>query len=70
MAVNYSHPIVCTTAGRDAIVVAETGMLIGYDPDTGKRRWHPKVLLRNIKTTPVCDDGVIYVSLQSGGIMN
>ncbi len=45
-------------------------MLIGYDPDSGRRRWYAKTLLRNIKTTPVCDGGVIYVSVQSGGIAN
>ena len=70
MAVNYSHPVVCHAGGRDDIVVAGTGMLIGYDPATGKRRWTAKVLLRNTKTTPVCHDGVIYVSMQSGGIAN
>ena len=70
MAVNYSHPVVCHANGRDDIVVAGTGMLIGYDPDTGRRRWHAKVLLRNTKTTPVVVDDVIYVSAQSGGIAN
>lgn len=70
MAVNYSHPIVCHANGRDDIVVAGTGMLIGYDPDSGRRRWFAKVLLRNTKTTPVAVDGVIYVSAQSGGIAN
>ena len=70
MAVNYSHPIVCATDGRDDVVVAGTGMLIGYDPASGQRRWYAKALLRNIKTTPVCVDGVIYVSLQSGGMAN
>lgn len=70
MAVNYSHPVICTTSGRDEIVVAGTGMLIGYDPDSGERRWFAKVLLRNIKTTPVSLDGVVYISVQSGGIAN
>ena len=28
------------------------------------------MLLRNIKTTPVCVDGVIYISVQSAGIAN
>jgi outer membrane protein assembly factor BamB len=70
MAVNYSHPIVCTVDGRDEIVVAGTGMLIGYDPESGERRWHAKVLLRNIKTTPVSVNGVIYLSVQSAGIAN
>jgi len=70
MAVNYSHPVVCTANGRDDIVVAGTGMLIGYDPDSGRRRWYAKSLLRNIKTTPTVQDGVIYISVQSSGIAN
>lgn len=70
MAVNYSHPVVCTTAAGDEIVVAGTGMLIGYDPQSGRRRWFAKTLLRNIKTTPVCVAGVIYLSVQSAGIAN
>jgi outer membrane protein assembly factor BamB len=70
MSVNYSHPVVNTVDGHDEIVVAGTGLLVGYDPQTGQRRWHAKTLLRNIKTTPVCVDGVVYVSLQSSGIAN
>lgn len=70
MAVNYTHPIICTNDGRDEIVVGGTGMLIGYDPQSGSRRWFAKVMLRNIKTTPVSFDGVIYISVQSGGIAN
>ena len=70
MAVNYSHPVICSHANGDDLVIAGTGILIGYDPNTGKRRWQAKVLLRNIKTTPVSVDGVIYISLQSAGIAN
>lgn len=70
MAVNYSHPVVCQTERGDEIVVAGTGLLIGYDPDSGKRLWQSKTLLRNIKTTPVSQDGTIYISLQSSGIAN
>lgn len=71
MAVNYTHPVACTApSGRTDIVLGGTGMLIGYDPDSGRRRWWAKSLLRNIKTTPVCLDGVVYVSVQSGGIAN
>ena len=69
-AVNYSHPVLCETPTGDELVVAGTGMLIGYNPDNGKRKWHARVLLRNIKTTPVVDNGVVYISLQSGGIAN
>ena len=70
MAVNYSHPVICSHAGGDDLVIAGTGLLIGYDPLTGERRWQAQVLLRNIKTTPVAHDGVIYISVQSAGIAN
>ncbi len=70
MAVNYSHPVICETPDGDEIVVGGTGLLIGYDPATGKRLWEARTLLRNIKTTPVSHDGVIYISLQSSGIAN
>lgn len=70
MAVNYSHPVVNMVDGRSELVVAGTGMLIGYDPQSGQRRWTARTLLRNIKTTPVCADGIIYVSLQSSGMAN
>ncbi len=70
MSVNYSHPVISTANGREDIVVGGTGMLVGYDPSNGHRRWFAKVLLRNMKTTPICRDGVIYVSLQSSGIAN
>ena len=69
-AVNYSHPVVAKGSQGDEIVVGGTGMLIGYDPDNGKRLWHARTLLRNIKTTPVSFGDRIYVSLQSGGIAN
>ncbi len=68
MAVNYSHPVICETPGGDEIIVAGTGLLIGYEPATGKRLWQAHTLLRNIKTTPVSCDGIIYISLQSKGI--
>ena len=70
MAVNYSHPVICETPTGPELVVAGTGKLIGYDPHTGKQLWFARTLLRNIKTTPVCHDGVVYISLQSSGIAN
>ncbi len=70
MAANYSHPVVCQTDNGPEIIVAGTGILVGYDPKTGKRLWKARTLLRNIKTTPVCRDGIVYISLQSGGIAN
>jgi outer membrane protein assembly factor BamB len=70
MAVNYSHPVICQSDHGDEIVVAGTGSLVGYDPESGERLWKSRVLLRNIKTTPVCQDGTIYISIQSSGIAN
>ena len=70
MAVNYSHPVVVSTPSGPEIVVAGTGLLVGYHPETGKRLWRAKTLLRNIKTTPVVNGDVVYLSLQSGGIAN
>jgi len=69
-AVNYSHPVINTVDGKEEIVVAGTGVLIGYDPQTGQRQWQARTLLRNIKTTPITRDGTIYVSVQSSGIAN
>jgi len=68
MNVNYSQPVICTNDGVDEIVVAGTGILIGHEPKTGERKWWAKVLLRNIKTTPVSHNGIVYVMLGSGGI--
>lgn len=70
MAVNYSHPVICNTPSGPELVVAGTGKLIGYDLESGARKWHARTLLRNIKTTPSVQDGVIYISLESGGIAN
>lgn len=68
MLASYSLPVICRNGDRDEIVVAGTGKLIGYDPETGRQRWQARVLLRNLKTTPVSHDGVVYVSLESAGI--
>lgn len=68
MACCYSHPVICETPDGPEVVVAGTGKLIGYDYDTGKRKWASEIFCRNIKTTPVTFDGVIYVSVESYGI--
>jgi outer membrane protein assembly factor BamB len=68
MAVSYSHPVICETKQGKEIVVAGTGKLIGYDPANGKRKWAADLFCRNIKTTPVSHDGVVYVSVESIGI--
>ncbi len=68
MAVSYSHPVICETAAGPELVVAGTGKVLGYDLATGKRRWAAELFCRNIKTTPVSLDGVVYISVESFGI--
>ena len=67
-AVSYSHPIVCETPNGPELVVAGTGKLVGYDLETGERKWAAEIFCRNIKTTPLAQDGVIYLSVMSYGI--
>jgi outer membrane protein assembly factor BamB len=68
MLASYSLPVICETPNGPEVVVAGTGKLIGYDLATGEQRWQARTLLRNIKTTPVSHDGIVYVSLESAGI--
>ena len=68
MCASYSHPVVHSSPQGDEVIVAGTGMLVGYDLATGARKWFARVLLRNIKTTPVYRDGIVYISIQSSGI--
>ena len=67
-AVSYSHPIICQTEAGPEIVVAGTGKLVGYEPDTGKRKWAAEIFCRNIKTTPQTRDGIVYLSVESYGM--
>ena len=67
MLAGYAVPVVCETGGRSEIVIAGTGKMKGYDPETGKELWTCNTLLRTIMTTPVVRDGVIYISVQSYG---
>lgn len=63
----YAVPVLCTANGRTDVVVAGSGKLKGYDPKTGRERWHCDSLLRTIMTTPVVQDDLIYLSVQSYG---
>jgi len=67
-AVSYSHPIVVETPQGPELVVAGTGKLVGYDIETGKRKWAAEIFCRNIKTTPLTHDGIVYLSVMSYGI--
>lgn len=67
MLAGYSLPVICEANGRKDLVVAGSGKLIGYDPDTGAERWSCTSLLRTIMTSPVVRDDLIYVAVQSYG---
>jgi len=67
MLAGYSVPVVCRVGEQEDIVVAGSGKLIGYDPQTGKPRWNCNTLLRTMMTSPVVVDDTIYVSAQSYG---
>jgi hypothetical protein len=67
MLAGYAVPVLCEANGRTDLVVAGTGKLKGYDPDTGRERWACNTLLRTMMTSPVVKDGVIYVAVQSYG---
>lgn len=68
MAVCYSHPVICETDKGPELVVAGTGKLLAYDLNTGKRVWASELYCRNIKTTPVSVNGIIYISVESTGL--
>ena len=63
----YAVPVIVKAEGREDIVVAGSGKLLGYDPATGKERWNCNSLLRTVMTSPVVSGDKIYVSLQSYG---
>lgn len=67
MLAGYSIPVICKADGREDIVVAGSGKLKGYDPKNGKQLWTCNSLLRTIMTSPVVDDGKIFVTVQSYG---
>ena len=67
MLAGYAVPVICRAGGQEDIVIAGSGKLKGYNPETGKQRWTCNTLLRTIMTTPAVKDDLIYVSLQSYG---
>lgn len=67
MLAGYAIPVFCTAGGRTDLVVAGSGKLKGYDPQTGTERWTCNTLLRTIMTSPVVQDDKIFVAVQSYG---
>ncbi|MDP6445548.1 MAG: PQQ-binding-like beta-propeller repeat protein, partial [Pirellulaceae bacterium] len=67
MLAGYAVPVLCKANGRTDIVVAGSGKLKGYDPESGKELWTCNTLLRTIMTTPAVQGDKIFVSVQSYG---
>jgi outer membrane protein assembly factor BamB len=67
MLAGYALPVICEANGRTDLVIAGSGKLKGYDPATGQERWTCNTLLRTIMTSPVVNDGIIYLAVQSYG---
>ena len=57
----------CTANGRTDVVIAGSGKLKGYNPETGEEQWTCNTLLRTIMTTPVVHNDTIYITVQSYG---
>lgn len=64
---SYSTPVVWEHHGRTELVVAGALQLIGYDPETGAKRWTLDGLARIVNTTPVVSDGTLYVATWAPG---
>ncbi|MCA9047517.1 MAG: PQQ-binding-like beta-propeller repeat protein [Planctomycetaceae bacterium] len=67
MLAGYAVPVLCTVDGRTDVVVAGSGKMKGYDPETGRELWTCNSLLRTIMTTPVVHNDRIYITVQSYG---
>ena len=63
MLAGYAVPVIC----KGDIVVAGSGKMKGYDPATGAEKWTCNTLLRTIMVTPVVQDDLIYIAVQSYG---
>ncbi|MBX7210618.1 MAG: PQQ-binding-like beta-propeller repeat protein [Verrucomicrobiaceae bacterium] len=67
MLAGYALPVLCEANGRTDLVIAGSGKLKGYDPATGKEIWTCNTMLRTVMTSPVVQDGIIYIAVQSYG---
>src|SRR5262249_59436465 len=60
MAVSYAHRVICETPKGPELVVAGTGKVLGYDLTTGQRKWAAELFCRDIKTTPVNRERIVF----------
>jgi len=64
---SYSSPVVLERNGTKEILVAGSLQLSAYDPATGKKRWWFNGLSRILDSTPVVQDGMVYIASWTPG---
>ena len=64
---SYSSPVVLERNGTTEILVAGALQLSAYDATTGVKRWWFNGLSRIVDSTPVIQDGVIYIATWTPG---
>lgn len=64
---SYSTPIVLQREDAKQIVIAGSRQLIAYDVNSGKQLWWYDGLSRLVDSTPVIQDGLIYLATWSPG---
>ena len=64
---SYSTPVILDRDGFKEILVAGSLTLTAYDPSTGSKRWWYNGLSRIVDSTPVIQDGVIYMATWTPG---
>jgi len=64
---SYSTPIVLERSGLKEILVAGALQLSAYDPATGTKRWWYNGISRIVDSTPIIQDGIIYIATWTPG---
>ncbi len=64
---SYSSPVVLERNSKKEILVAGSLQLSAYDATTGVKRWWFNGLSRIVDSTPVIQDGVIYIATWTPG---
>ena len=59
---SWSSPLIVDVAGKPQVVVAATRRVSGYDLATGRLIWECAGLSKNVVSTPVAGDGLVFIS--------
>lgn len=64
---SYSTPFILERDGKKQVLVAGSLQLSAYDPDTGEKLWWFNGLSRIVDSTPVVQNGLIYLATWTPG---